>query len=111
MEEFERDLAKWLKTGMQDVYKEHPEDFPNGFQDVRISCDNETKQDNAGWQVLEAMGYDLQRRRRALPPYSPKMHRVRNTNECAEIDQPSPASCKLELHMRPMPGGNSTAEN
>lgn len=69
-------MAWWGRVDMRDVYKQHPEDFLNGFDDAWISFDNESKQENAGWQVLEGIGFSLQQRRRQLPSYSPVLHRV-----------------------------------
>lgn len=74
-EEFERAVAAWLRE-MTKVVKEHPEDFPNGADDIIFSFDNEIKQDEAGLEVLEELGVHLQKRRRPLSRYSPEMHKV-----------------------------------
>lgn len=71
----------WTKEMEHGVIRQHPNDFPNGMEDIVYSFDNKNKQNQGGDQSCEDYGIALQKRCRVLARYSPKQHKMRQNLE------------------------------
>ena len=75
-EEFEDAIVAWTNEMDRSVIKQHPEDFPNGREDIICSFDKEKKQDEAGDATSIVAGIALQNQRRRWERYSTEQHKA-----------------------------------